>query len=81
MELVSVHIRIYPSSRIFDMLAYYADLIQFGAYTYLKDKRKTSADYDQTYIKYLFLIQMQVSTSNLDQHLEIISHYDRMFPS
>jgi len=63
------------------MLAYYANLVQLGAYTYLNDKRRTSADCDQTYIKYLFLIQIQVSTSYLDEHLEIISHYDRMFPS
>ena len=63
------------------MLAYYVNLIQLLVYTYLNDKRRTSVDCDQTYIKYLFLIQIQVSTSSLDEHLEIISHYDRMFPS
>jgi hypothetical protein len=81
LELALVHTGIYSSARIVDPSTYNADLMQIGADTYLKDKRITSAICDQFSIKCLFIIQPQIFTSTLGEHLDIISHYNRSFPS
>ena len=80
LELALIHTGIYSSARNVYGIRYDRDLMQRAADTYLSDKQVTSALCDQFSIKCVFVIQPQIFTSSLDEHLDIILYEDRMMP-
>ena len=80
LELTLIHTGFYSSARNIRNVKYNTKLIHKGADTYLKDKKITSALCNQFSIKCLFIIQPQIFTSTLDEHLDIISRYENDFP-
>ena len=78
LELALIQKGFYSNARNVGNVKYNTKLMHKGADTYLKDKKITSALCNQFSIKCLFIIQPQIFTSTIDEHLDI-SHYEIIF--